>query len=113
MTDGMPLEQILAALEPDPDRLVVRNEFAAVAVSLRDPGPGRPRLLIEDLRTHRTVELDALELETLAWARHEDLAPLLDPSNSRWPGGSTTPPDAPSTAPSTTPPDAPPEREGT
>jgi hypothetical protein len=93
MTDGLPLEQILAALEPDPDRLVVRNEFAAVAVSLRDPGPGRPRLFIEDLRTHQTVELDALELETLAWARHEDLAPLLDPSHTRWPSETSTRPE--------------------
>jgi hypothetical protein len=30
------------------------------------------------------VELDALELESLAWARHLDLSPLLDPNLTRW-----------------------------
>jgi hypothetical protein len=63
--------------------LVLRNEFASVSVRLCDPG-GRPRLLIEDLRTQQTVELDPTELESLAWARHEDLFPLLDPSLTRW-----------------------------
>ncbi|WP_211261620.1 hypothetical protein [Pseudonocardia acaciae] len=87
--EGMPLDDILAALEPDPDRLVVRNEFAVVAVSVRASGPGRAALRVEDLRTRQAVELDALELESLAWARHRDLAPLLDPSRTRWAGGST------------------------
>lgn len=63
--------------------LVMRNEFAHVRVSLHDPG-GRPRLRIEDLRTQQAVELDPIELESLAWARHEDLSPLLDPSLTRW-----------------------------
>lgn len=63
--------------------IVMRNEFAYVRVSLHDPG-GRARLRIEDLRTQQTVELDPIELESLAWARHEDLAPLLDPSLTRW-----------------------------
>lgn len=63
--------------------LVMRNEFAYVRVSLHDPG-GRPRLRIEDLRTQQRVELDPIELEALAWARHEDLSPLLDPSLTRW-----------------------------
>ena len=62
---------------------ILRNEFAYVSVSLEDPG-GRPRLRIVDLRTQQTVDLDPIELESLAWARHEDLQPLLDPSLTRW-----------------------------
>ncbi|WP_326837492.1 hypothetical protein VSH64_21820 [Amycolatopsis rhabdoformis] len=84
--EGLPIEDILAALEPDPDRVVVRNEFAVVGVTLRRSGGGRSRLRVEDLRTRQAVELDALELESLAWARHDDLSPLLDPSRSRWVG---------------------------
>lgn len=63
--------------------LVVRNEFGVVAVELCGP-PGRERLRIADLRTEAHVELDALELESLAWSRHRDLAALLDPGNTRW-----------------------------
>lgn len=63
--------------------LVLRNEFAHVSVTLHDPG-GRPRLRVEDLRTQQVIELDPIELESLAWARHEDLSPLLDPSLTRW-----------------------------
>jgi hypothetical protein len=90
---GMRLEDILAALDPDPDRLIIRNEFAVVAVTVRDAGSARPRLLIEDLRTRQTVALDALELESLAWALHKDLAPLLDPSRTRWAGAINSPAD--------------------
>jgi hypothetical protein len=64
-------------------RFVVGNEFAVVAIELHG-GPGRERLRIEDLRAHATVELDALELESLAWASHGDLSALLDPSLTRW-----------------------------
>jgi hypothetical protein len=67
----------------DGERIVVRNEFAVVSVEVHG-GPGRERLRIEDLRAHAVVELDALELESLAWASHADLAPLLDPGRSRW-----------------------------
>lgn len=67
------------------DRIILRSEFATVAVWLRDPGD-RPRLHVEDLRTNQSVELDALELESLAWAQHADLTPLLDPSATRWIG---------------------------
>jgi hypothetical protein len=67
----------------DDGALILRNEFAYVSVSLHDPG-GRPRLRIEDLRTQQTVELDPIELESLAWASHHDLTPLLDPSLTRW-----------------------------
>ncbi|MBO0873705.1 MAG: hypothetical protein J2P19_09955 [Pseudonocardia sp.] len=87
--EGMSLDDILAAMEPDPARLVVRNEFAAVAVSVRGSGPGCTGLRVEDLRTRQVVELDALELESLAWARHRDLAPLLDPGRTRWANGTT------------------------
>lgn len=65
-------------------RLVVRNEFAIVAVDLRGE-PGRQRIRVEDLRTEAAIELDALELESLAWASHRDLVALLDPSLTRWP----------------------------
>jgi hypothetical protein len=82
--EEMRLESTIAALQLDPDRMIVRNEFAVVAVTVRDAGSARPRLLIEDLRTRQTVELDALELESLAWSQHRDLAPLLDPSRTRW-----------------------------
>lgn len=62
---------------------MIRNEFALVGlqVASRD---GCSRLRIEDLHTQRAIELDALELETLAWSAHADLAPLLDPSYARW-----------------------------
>jgi hypothetical protein len=66
-----------------PGRFVVRNEFGIVAVELCGE-PGRERLKISDMRTDASVELDALELESLAWAQHRDLADLLDPSKTRW-----------------------------
>lgn len=62
---------------------MLRSEFAIVGVSIVGT-PQRSRLRIEDLRTGQVVELDALELETLAWLTHEDLAPMLDPSKTRW-----------------------------
>lgn len=65
-------------------RFVLRSEFGIVAVSLAGP-PGRERLRIEDLRDGASIELDPLELESLAWATHRDLADLLDPSLTRWP----------------------------
>jgi hypothetical protein len=68
---------------PAPGRIVVRNEFGIVAVELCGD-PGRERLRISDLRTDASVELDALELESLAWAQHRDLADLLDPGRTRW-----------------------------
>lgn len=84
--EGMSMEDVISALEnQDPSRIIIRSEFACVSVGLRDPG-GRPRLIIEDLRTRQTIELDAIELETLAWVQHKDLSPLLDPSNTRWVG---------------------------
>jgi hypothetical protein len=63
--------------------VVLRNEFAHIAVALDHQGK-HPRLRIVDLRSGVESLLDPLELEALAWAWHEDLAPLLDPSHRRW-----------------------------
>ena len=56
------------------------NEFAAVEVERDDRGNG-PRLMIRDARSGKSIYLDPLELWALAWARHDDLLPLLDPSS--------------------------------
>jgi hypothetical protein len=61
----------------------LKSEFAVVEVEL-DVSANGPRLKILDKRTGRTTYLDPLELESLAWARHQDLAPLVDPSLGRW-----------------------------
>lgn len=55
------------------------SEFAAVEIERDDRGNG-PRLMIRDARTGQSIYLDPLELAALAWARHEDLLPLIDPS---------------------------------
>lgn len=83
VSQGVRTDEIVEALEDDSEQIIIRNEFASVSIKFRDTG-GRPRLLIEDLRTRQRVELDAIELESLAWARHQDLWPLLDPSLTRW-----------------------------
>jgi len=54
------------------------SEFAAVEVDRDDSGNG-PRLMIRDLRSGQRVFLDPLELAALAWTRHEELTPFLDP----------------------------------
>jgi hypothetical protein len=54
------------------------SEFAAVEVERDDSGNG-PRLMIRDMRSGQRVFLDPLELAALALARHEELAPFLDP----------------------------------
>ena len=58
--------------------MVLTSEFAAVEIERDDAGNG-PRLRIRDLRTGKTVCLDPLELASLAWVRHEELLPFLDP----------------------------------
>ncbi len=63
--------------------LLLANEFAQVKIELDTSGNG-PRLRIEDLKTGHIGYLDALELESLAWATKGELAPLLDPAASRW-----------------------------
>ena len=62
---------------------MVVSEFAAVSVRIDHAGNG-PRLRLEDLSGGKVAYLDALELETLAWLPHEQLATLLDPSQHRW-----------------------------
>jgi len=57
------------------------SEFGHVVVE-RDETANGPRLLILDVKTGRRICLDPLELESLARARHEDLAPLLDPGRT-------------------------------
>ena len=57
------------------------NEFAAVEVARDERGNGS-RLMIRDLQTGQEICLDPLELAALAWTRHEELLPLLDPG--RW-----------------------------
>lgn len=59
--------------------MVLTSEFAAVEVERDDSGNG-PRLKIRDLRSGNCVYLDPLELAALAWLRHEDLLPFLDPA---------------------------------
>ncbi len=56
----------------------LNSEFATVEVERDDNGNG-PRLMIRDLRSGRCVFLDPLELAALAWTRHDDLLPFLDP----------------------------------
>jgi hypothetical protein len=64
----------------------LRSEFAWVRVTRSDSQCG-PQLLVEDLVGGRSIYLDPLELETLAWSSHRDLDYLLDPSRSRWAAG--------------------------
>jgi hypothetical protein len=54
------------------------SEFAAVEIA-RDDHANGPRLMIRDLRSGEVIYLDPLELAALAWLRHEELLPLLDP----------------------------------
>jgi hypothetical protein len=55
------------------------SEFAAVEVGRDVRGKG-PRLMIHDMQSGRCIFLDPLELAALAWMRHEDLLPFLDPA---------------------------------
>jgi len=54
------------------------NEFGAVEIARDNRGNG-PRLMIRDLQSGQEIYLDPLELVALAWTRHEELLPLLDP----------------------------------
>lgn len=64
--------------DPSNGPLRLASEFAAVEVARDDRGNG-PRLMIRDTQSGRCVFLDPLELAALAWTRHEDLMPFLDP----------------------------------
>jgi len=59
-------------------QLRLNSEFAAVEVERDDSGNG-PRLMIRDVRSGKSIFLDPLELAALAWVRHEELLPFLDP----------------------------------
>jgi hypothetical protein len=59
--------------------MVLSSEFASVEIALDDRGNG-PRLMIRDARNGGCVFLDPLELAALAWVRHEELLPFLDPA---------------------------------
>jgi len=61
----------------------MKSEFAHVCVQL-DQSANGVRLMIKDIRTGKTVYLDPLELESLAWCQHEDLVQLLNPTLTRW-----------------------------
>ncbi|HZU16695.1 MAG TPA: hypothetical protein VFD01_08900 [Candidatus Dormibacteraeota bacterium] len=78
--------------EPDPERgrLLVRNEFASVALE-RDPGAGEALVRVLDLRTGRAVSLDPLELEALTRLTRDDLTALVDPSFAGLGGARRTP----------------------
>jgi hypothetical protein len=60
----------------EPRAVVLRNEFATVRVTPDDRANG-PRLRIEDLQTGRSICLDPLELEWIAWSTHDDVVRLL------------------------------------
>jgi hypothetical protein len=59
-------------------RLLLRNEFATVEVSLDETANG-PRLLIRDLETGRQACLDALEVESLTRMSHDDFVDRVRP----------------------------------
>lgn len=64
-------------------RLLLRSEFASVALSVDTAGRG-PRLLVEDRRSGRKILLDPLEIASLTWLNHNDLGPFLDPGQTGW-----------------------------
>lgn len=59
--------------------VVVENEFATVHVAV-DRSANGPTLVIVDPASGREIALDPLELQALAWARHEHLTDLLAPA---------------------------------
>jgi hypothetical protein len=63
---------------PPGPRLLLRNEFATVEVSLDETANG-PRLLVRDLETGREALLDALEVESLTRMDHDDFADRVRP----------------------------------
>jgi hypothetical protein len=63
--------------------LQLRSEFGSVTVALDESGNG-PRLEITNRNNGRRILLDPLELASLTWLTHADLALFLDPSNNGW-----------------------------
>ena len=72
------MTQGVHASSDEPLSFYVRNEFAAVEITLDLEG-NDSRLKVRDLRSGRFSLLDALELEGLAQCRPEDLGELVDP----------------------------------
>jgi hypothetical protein len=60
--------------------LHLRNEFASVRVRLDRTANG-DRLEVLDVRSGHAILLDPLELERLAWARHDQLAGVVAPQD--------------------------------
>ncbi len=69
----------------DGEVLVAESEFAKVSVWV-DVTANGPRLAVRDVKTGAVAYFDALELESLVYTDHDQLAPLLDPGATRWPG---------------------------
>lgn len=83
MSDGSGAVNRGGADGTPPAGIRIENEFASVLVEPFESSNGR-RLRVSDLRSGAWILLDALELESLAWAPHRQLDPLLDPSRGRW-----------------------------
>jgi len=60
--------------------LVVQNEFASASVEVVQRG-SFSYLRIVDRASGATIALDALEVQSLAWARHEQLAEIVASDN--------------------------------
>ena len=58
--------------------LHLHNEFASVRVRV-DRSANGERLEVLDVRSGHAILLDPLELERLAWARHDQLAGVVAP----------------------------------
>ncbi len=85
-TPFAPLEEARDELDPDvvlagaDDGLeILRNEFAMVGISIAD-GPDGRTLRVRNMGSGAEVRLRAGQLERLTRLRHQDLAPLVDPS---------------------------------
>ena len=61
--------------------MILKSEFAKVTVELDNSANG-PRLMIRDDFSQRVIFLDPLELASIAWLEHEDLAAFVDPGRN-------------------------------
>lgn len=67
--------------------VTVISEFGHISVGV-DRSANGPRLLLTDVHTGKTAYFDPLELESLVWCDHQQLAEILDPARTRWPSDS-------------------------
>jgi hypothetical protein len=67
------------ATQDEPVTIVLQNEFATVRLVIDGLANG-PRLLIIDPASGRHIALDPLELQSLAWSRHEHLEEFMRPA---------------------------------